>query len=118
MTTSDSTVLRATYGPRAGATGAPLGGRKGTFGRILKGAAGAAVSAIPVVGPAVAAAIPGLGRRGRFPGGVDPTAPSHALEFLELQQAIEREAREFEVASNVLKARHDAAMTAIRNLKS
>ena len=87
------------------------------FGRILKAAGAAAVSAIPVVGPAIAGAIPAFGRR-RFPGGVDPYAPSEALQFLELQQAISRESREFEVATNVLKARHDAAMAAIRNLKS
>ena len=112
----ESTVMRARLAetPRAGLRKSGAGG---AFGRVLKAAGAAAVSAIPVVGPAIAAAIPAFGRR-QFPAGVDPYAPSEALQFLELQQAISRESREFEVATNVLKARHDAAMAAIRNLKS
>lgn len=111
----ESTTVRARLRRHEGAPKAPGGS---AFGRVLKAAGAAAVSAIPVVGPAIAAAIPAFSRGRRFPGGVDPNAPSEALVFLELQQAISRESREFEVASNVLKARHDASMTAIRNLKS
>jgi hypothetical protein len=43
---------------------------------------------------------------------------SEALRYLELQRAISRETREIETISNVMKARHDAAMNTIRNLRS
>ncbi|MEZ5356689.1 MAG: hypothetical protein R2762_28970 [Bryobacteraceae bacterium] len=38
-------------------------------------------------------------------------------QFLELQRQIQMESRAFEAASAVLKSRHDAAMSAIRNIK-
>ena len=43
---------------------------------------------------------------------------SETIRYLELQRAIEEETRMFETVSNVMKARHDAAMSSIRNLKS
>ena len=39
------------------------------------------------------------------------------LENIELQNALQQESRGFQTLSNVLKARHDAAMNSIRNLK-
>ncbi|MEZ5403555.1 MAG: hypothetical protein R2729_28000 [Bryobacteraceae bacterium] len=38
-------------------------------------------------------------------------------QFLELQRQVTMETRAFEAASAVMKARHDAAMSAIRNMK-
>jgi hypothetical protein len=40
-----------------------------------------------------------------------------STQFLELQRSMQMETRAFETASAVLKARHDAAMSAIRNIK-
>ncbi|MEM1201802.1 MAG: hypothetical protein AAGN66_01085 [Acidobacteriota bacterium] len=37
--------------------------------------------------------------------------------YLELQKEIQAESRYFQTVSNILKARHDSAMAAIRNLK-
>ncbi|MGH9720238.1 MAG: hypothetical protein ACRD8O_08500, partial [Bryobacteraceae bacterium] len=38
-------------------------------------------------------------------------------QFLELQRAVNMEQRQYEAQSNVMKAKHDAAMSAIRNIK-
>ena len=40
-----------------------------------------------------------------------------SMQFLQLQQQMNQEQRAFETASSVLKARHDAAMAAIRNIQ-
>jgi hypothetical protein len=40
-----------------------------------------------------------------------------SMQFLQLQQQMNQEQRSFETASSVLKARHDAAMAAIRNIQ-
>jgi hypothetical protein len=39
-------------------------------------------------------------------------------EFLELQRAVQSESRKYQTLSNASKARHDAAMNAIRNMKA
>ncbi len=87
------------------------------FGAILRAATRVAAAAIPVVGPAIGAAVDAIASRhesriGPFRG------ESETLRYLELQRQIEQETRVFETASNVLKARHDATMNAIRNLRS
>lgn len=40
-----------------------------------------------------------------------------ATQYLELQRSMQAESRAFEAASAVLKSRHDASMSAIRNMK-
>jgi len=61
-------------------------------------------------------AAPGLGGLlgGRFSSGLLNNDP---IQYLQLQQQVLSEAREFETASNVLKAKHDSAMAAIRNVR-
>jgi hypothetical protein len=120
MGTSESTVIRASLGPdsQAPCASAPHSGKRHTFAAVLLTAARAAVSALPVVGPVIAAAVPnGTGARdAATAAGVAGT--SETLQYLELQRAIERESRLYETVSNVMKARHDAAMNSIRNLRS
>ena len=90
---------------------------RGTFGRILRAATAAAAVAIPIVGPIVSA----VAAARRSGGGGFRSAiggESETLQYLELQRAIEQETRMYEAASNVLKARHDATMSSIRNIKS
>jgi hypothetical protein len=42
---------------------------------------------------------------------------SYSLQYLQLQQKIQAENREFTALSNVMKARHDAAKNSINNLR-
>lgn len=42
---------------------------------------------------------------------------SETMQFLEFQRQMQMESRAFETASAVMKSRHDAAMSAIRNMK-
>jgi hypothetical protein len=93
-------------------------GRARRFGEILKAAGAAAAGAIPGIGPVIVKAIPPL-RGGSFdPNTVLRDGSSEALQYLELQRAISREARHYETLSNVMKARHEASMNTIRNLRS
>lgn len=91
--------------------------RRSTFGTILRAAAGVASVALPGIGPAVGA-IAGAIDRNRRESFERFDGTSDTLRYLELQRAIEQETRAFETASNVMKARHDATMNSIRNLKS
>lgn len=63
---------------------------------------------------------PGLGSAigGMISGGIN-TNPGlgEAAQYLELQRNMQNESRAFEAASAVLKSRHDASMSAIRNMK-
>ncbi|MBI1352770.1 MAG: hypothetical protein GC160_00380 [Acidobacteria bacterium] len=43
---------------------------------------------------------------------------SESTQFLEMQRQMQMENRAFETASVIMKNRHDAAMSAIRNMKS
>ena len=40
-----------------------------------------------------------------------------AQQYLEMQRQIQMESRAFEAASTILKVRHDASMSAVRNMK-
>jgi hypothetical protein len=42
---------------------------------------------------------------------------SFNLRYLELQERMQRETREFTAVSNVMKVRHDAARAAIQNVQ-
>lgn len=50
-------------------------------------------------------------------GGIN-TASTDPTQFLRLQQQLQAQSEAFQAASNVLKSKHDSAMTAIGNLKS
>jgi hypothetical protein len=81
-------------------------GSTGKFGRILG----------TIVSTAANIAAPGLGGvlGGNFSSVLSNNNP---IQYLELQQQMLSEARAFETVSNVLKAKHDSAMAAIRNVR-
>ena len=87
--------------------------KTGKFRKIMGGIAGSAANAVlPGVGGAIENLISGgtgLGSSSILGG--------EASQFLELQRQIQAEARAFEAASAVLKAKHDASMAAIRNIR-
>ncbi len=74
-----------------------------------------------IVGGATNLVAPGLGTAigGMISGGrLNSTGlMGETTQFLELQRAMQMEARAFETASTVMKMRHDASMSAIRNMK-
>jgi hypothetical protein len=85
--------------------------KTGRFRRILGGIAGGAANAV----------LPGVGGtiENWIGGGVSGMGNllGESRQFLELQRQIQAEARAFEAASAVLKAKHDASMAAIRNIR-
>ncbi len=113
------------------------------FGEVLRSAAAGAASglastvalAAPFVpgGLVVAGAIHGAGRAavaaetGGPPGdsggdlleatrALQREAQSFNLQYLQLQEGMQRESREFTALSNVMKVRHDSARSAINNI--
>ena len=84
---------------------------KSGFRRILGGVVGTVGNVImPGVGGAIGNMISGgsLNSSGLL---------GESTQFLELQRSMQMESRAFETASAVMKSRHDASMSAIRNLK-
>ena len=53
----------------------------------------------------------------RPPGSLQQEGQSFNLRYLELQERLQRETREFTAVSNVMKVRHDAARAAIQNVQ-
>lgn len=94
----------------------PTSRARSVFSTILRAAGAVASIAVPGAGPAIGALAQAMHRNSREATAFD--GESDALRYLELQRAIEQESRVFETASNVMKARHDAMMSSIRNLKS
>lgn len=90
--------------------------KRGRFRQILGGIVGTVGNVFaPGVGGALGSIIAGKGpTAGPGSGGMlgDATA------YLELQRQMTMEQRQFETASTILKNRHDAAMSAIRNMKA
>jgi hypothetical protein len=95
----------------------PRRGHSGLFGTVLRAAGAVAAATIPGA-RAVVDAVEGAVDRRRSPLAGPIGGESETLRYLELQRDIERETRMFETASNMMKARHDATMSSIRNIKS
>ena len=111
MPVRESTVISASSPPPAQPVRRPS-----RFGEVLRTVASAAASAVPVIGPILGAAVSAvMGRQGPLDIG---EGRSEALQLIELQRAISRETQTYEAVSNVMKARHDAAMNSIRNFRS
>lgn len=98
-------ILKATEAPakKSGGSGfrKALGAVVGGVGNLV----------LPGVGGAIGNVIAG--------GKLDSTGliGSETTQFLELQRQMQMESRAFETASAVMKSRHDAAMSAVRNMK-
>ena len=91
----------------------------GKFRTVLGTVAGGAANAfLPGgIGNAIGSIIMGgMGGGGLLPSN-NLLGPS-ASQFLRFQQQMLKEQQQFELASTVLKNRHDAAMSAIRNMKA
>ncbi len=91
-----------------------LGAFMGGLGKVASVAAGVM---FPGVGPIVGGILGGrsLGTPVNFSGGM---LGPESSQFLQYQQQMTMEMRSFELASTILKNRHDASMSAIRNMKS
>jgi len=90
-----------------------------TFRRVLGGVVGGAANMVaPGLGSLVGGAISGSGSSllGNSTG-IQGALNSDSMFYLQLQEQMEAEQRAFESASNVLKSRHDAAMSAIQNIR-
>jgi hypothetical protein len=95
----------------AGAQPTPPSKGPGLFRRILGTAVGLAGNMFaPGIGSAIGSLISGGGSASGLVGRDNPA------QYLQLQQQILAESRSYEAVSNVLKAKHDSAMAAIRNL--
>jgi hypothetical protein len=130
-----STVTPVSVQPTAQRTAEPS-----RFDLAMQGAARGAAStlaatvalAAPIVpgGPVLAGAIRGAAAGAASPaaalgGGSDLLEATRALQlqsqsfnlqYLELQESMQRESREFTALSNVMKVKHDSARTAIGNI--
>ena len=86
------------------------------FSAIGKAAGVAAGVMMPGVGPVIGGILGGksMGLPVNFSGGM---LGPEASQFLRFQQQMTSEMRAFELASTILKNRHDASMSAIRNMK-
>jgi hypothetical protein len=80
---------RAALGPDAGTAAAGIAGRAAT------GAEGDAIEATRAL---------------------QQEAQTFNLQYLQLQEAMQRESREFQALSNVMKVKHDSAKAAINNI--
>ncbi len=91
-----------------------LGAFMGGLGKVASVAAGVM---FPGVGPVVGGILGGKSLGGpltNFSGGM---LGPESSQFLQYQQQMTMEMRSFELASTILKNRHDASMSAIRNMK-
>jgi hypothetical protein len=87
--------------------------RGGGFRRVLGAIAGGVGNMVlPGVGGLIGGLIGGAGGFGGL--GASGGLGEETLQFLRLQQQIQRELRAFEFAVSVLKNRHDSSMSAIR----
>jgi NAD(P)H-hydrate repair Nnr-like enzyme with NAD(P)H-hydrate epimerase domain len=83
---------------------------------VAQAAAGAARGAPPAAS-SVAAGGNGSGDAFEATRILQQEGQSFNLRYLELQERLQRETREFTALSNVMKVRHDAARAAIQNVQ-
>jgi NAD(P)H-hydrate repair Nnr-like enzyme with NAD(P)H-hydrate epimerase domain len=83
---------------------------------VAQATAGAARGAPPAAPPAAGG---GSGSGDAFEAAriLQQEGQSFNLRYLELQERLQRETREFTALSNVMKVRHDAARAAIQNVQ-
>jgi hypothetical protein len=87
------------------------------FRQTMGALAGGALNIVaPGAGSLISGIVGGAGGAG-VTGGVGSGLGNETTQFLQLQRQMQLETRAFETASTVLKARHDAAMSAVRNIK-
>ncbi len=105
------TVLSAAVRSAAGA-----GSRKPSgFGRDA-GSPAASGTGVAAGGAAAEGAAPGEGDVLEATRALQQEAHTFNLQYLQLQEALQRESREFTALSNVMKVKHDSAKAAINNI--
>lgn len=113
LTLSDTSRGRATAAPESERFRAAL---ESGASRAMDGAGG--IAELLPGGTAVSAAVRGLSPDGADPlGGLLQTQAGENMKFLELQAAVSAENQRFTTLSNVMKARHETAKTAIGNIR-
>ncbi len=104
-----SDVMNMVNGMGTGTTG-----KRGGFRQLLAGVVGAVGN---MVAPGIGGALGSL-----ISGGNSLTSQNGLLgdstQYLQMQAQMAMEQRQFETASTILKNRHEAAMSAIRNMKA
>jgi hypothetical protein len=83
-------------------------------GAVLAGALRAATR--PALGPGVGGGAAGGGDIVEATRALQQEAQSSNLQYLQLQEAMQRESREFTSLTNVMKVKHDSAKAAINNI--
>lgn len=114
--TQSATQIRTFVRPQESEALRPRSRTRTVFANIFRAAGAIASVAVPGVGPAIGAITSAMNRNSSQAMAFD--GESDALKYIELQRAISQETRVFETTSNVMKARHDAMMNSIRNMKS
>ncbi len=84
--------------------------------RGLAGAARGGAAPAPAAGLSGAALSGGDGDLLEATRALQQQSQSWNLQYLELQEAMQRESREFQAVSNVMKVKHDSAKAAINNV--
>lgn len=102
--TLDGILNSTAPSPKVGPSGA-----RGVFGSILGGIGN---MAFPGLGTIIGNAVGGSAL-----GGSMPLLGGQTTQYLQMQQQIEAESVAFDLASTVLKVRHDSASRAIDNMK-
>jgi hypothetical protein len=85
---------------------------------ILKGIGGAAASFIPGVGPMISNLIGGGGPDFGSMQAMIQQQQRSSMQMLQIQNQVSQQSQNFTSVSNLLKARHDAEMSAVNNFKS
>lgn len=88
------------------------------FGSVLKSIAGVATSFIPGVGGMLSGAISGGGPDFGSMQTMIQQQQKQAVQMLGIQNQVTTQSQNFTTVSNLLKARHDAEMSAVNNFKS
>jgi len=112
-------LVGAVRGAAAGGGPAPLAGAGLPAGKV--GAPGAAAAPLAEGAPAtggVAGAVGAAGQGDLLEAARALQLESQAmnLQYLQLQEAMQRESREYQALSNVMKVKHDSARAAIANI--
>jgi len=105
-------AIRGAASPQPSALGATTGGAGGARGSVsAQGVGSAGTSAVTA-----AASAGSEGDMLEATRALQAEAQSFNLQYLQLQESMQRESREFTAVSNVMKVRHETAKTAIQNV--
>ena len=131
------TNLAASFGSGGGAGAAPASYGSGAFGTSVSGLSSAGTGALGGAGQSTGAGfVPGAHntlQQGTAAAGASPSdaftnmqskvrdtaefQASFNLQYLDLQQTIQQDTRQFNLISNIMKTKHDAAKNALNNVR-